>query len=783
MNVIYLDAAKTLTASADVPPIGLQPGQTAAITVSGENPIAPEELIYTTSNSSIATVDELGVITAANTPGTATITASLKGDPLSRKATVKVNVISMQAETLMLMVSGEEKTELALSVDTNNQNFTLAASALNYDGDVYTPKVTWTSSDTSVAKVTVAKGGTVTLTIPAKASGQCVITATANDLNKASAQLTVSVRDFSPRLASSSITLNSYCEQGVALDLRESYDNAIVSAALTNAPAGITLDSDTLTLYAEGVKNGTYKNIRLDVTCANEVTYSYKLQVKVANNLPAVTVKQTEKLNLFYTDSTAALSITAPGQTIEKVALTGTPDFQIEEADGVYVLSRTDTQPKKLTTRATLEVTLAGYNTPVTKAITISTSTTAPKLSLTPASAVVRQADGIDPEVTLQVVDAVGHSIDPQCIACTPDFADVERTAQSLVLTLTKQNSKGVYTGGTASLQVQLPTWTKPVVLKCKVTVSTKSPTMKLGTASLTLRHYFAEEAAQTTVTLDQRNLALKGVTIVSTSRASVEAAKLDVTYESGVITARIKDANQLPKAGTYTYSCTGKTDAGDTKSVTLKVVVSAAQPKVTLSAKGKLDTLNPDSAIVYTPKLTNCIGGIDGVSLDGQDGDKFYAELADGKIVLSLLDGEDYATNVTYKVQFSVSVCGKEILSPVMNIKVTQSKVKLTAAPAALILYQSQKAPLTLRLTQSIGEIDDVSIGSKTSAELLAALGENGLETVLTGNTAALKLIAQNIACLKTGKSYTLYLDVIPVNNAKNLNPAQIKLTVKVLK
>ena len=117
------------------------------------------------------------------------------------------------------------------------------------------------------------------------------------------------------------------------------------------------------------------------------------------------------------------------------------------------------------------------------------------------------------------------------------------------------------------------------------------------------------------------------------------------------------------------------------------------------------------------------------------------------------------------------------------MNIKVTQSKVKLTAAPTSLILYQSQKAPLALRLTQSIGEIDDVSISSKTSAELLAALGENGLETVLTGNTAALELTVQNTACMKAGKSYTLYLDVTPRNNAQNLKPNQIKLTVKVAK
>ena len=211
--------------------------------------------------------------------------------------------------------------------------------------------------------------------------------------------------------------------------------------------------------------------------------------------------------------------------------------------------------------------------------------------------------------------------------------------------------------------------------------------------------------------------------------------------------------------------------------------VYESSKLGVSLSAKGKLDTLNPDSAIVYTPKLTNCIGEIDGVSLDGQDADKFCAELEDGKILLTLCDGEEYATNVTYKVLFRVSICGQEVLSPVTSIKVTQSKATITAASAMLTLYQSQSTPLTARLTQSAGEIADVSINSKTSPELLAALGENGLNTELEGNTAALELTMENAALLKAGKSYTLLLDVTPKNNATNLKPAQIKLTVKVMK
>ena len=117
------------------------------------------------------------------------------------------------------------------------------------------------------------------------------------------------------------------------------------------------------------------------------------------------------------------------------------------------------------------------------------------------------------------------------------------------------------------------------------------------------------------------------------------------------------------------------------------------------------------------------------------------------------------------------------------MNVKVTQSAAKRTVTPGSLTLYQAQRMPLTLRLTQSMGEIRDVSISTKTSSELLKALGENGINATIEGNTAGLKLTVENAALLKAGKSYTLYLDVTPKNNATNLKPAQVKLTVKVMK
>ena len=61
--------------------------------------------------------------------------------------------------------------------------------------------------------------------------------------------------------------------------------------------------------------------------------------------------------------------------------------------------------------------------------------------------------------------------------------------------------------------------------------------------------------------------------------------------------------------------------------------------------------------------------------------------------------------------------------------------------------------------------------------------MGVNGLHVKPDGNTAGVELTVENATHLKAGKSYTLYLDVTPKNNATNLKPAQVRLTVKVMK
>ena len=926
LRVFYLDAAEALKATAQIPEIGLQPGQIARIVVSGEREIDASDLIFSIppTQKSIASVDSQGILTAGNTPGTVTVTAALRGDPLARKATISVTVVPMQALALKLTPILPDQTaslevrngELIVAVSSavleeGDYTFGLSAQIRGYTGEWFPAgSLTWESTDGAMAAVTPGEGGTASVTIFQGAGGECAIQAAATDQAKVQSRIRICVRDNSPRLEASKLTLNSYRTSGATLGLLESYGNTIEevrlyeSDRLSDRFAG-EADGAVLTLRAtQTVKNGTYA-LRLEADCADGLTYSYPLQVKVANSLPAVTVKQTGKLNLFYLDSTVPLSVTAAGQAISGMTLTDTDDFTVEYTGGAAALRYSDafrdSPAAKPDLRASLQVYLEDYRVPATAAITIGAVTTAPKLSLSPESSIINTAlNPENPSAEIRVWDKTeGCYLDLSNaeVRYTADFAQLTYWADTLTLTLTGGS------GGTASIWIRQEGWTQSVKLTHKVTVSDKLPTLKLASSTLKLNNCFTRQTAETAVTLSQGNLTLSGMVITSTAKEGTavaeEAGKLKVYYapDAECLRAEIADPDNAPQAGNYTFSCRGVlSDGSEFPGGTLKVTVSNTLPKVklssttlklnrylagaekagavvsvtgdpgytvagfeelnaglydwliydegvlsvqlpdsdvaigkssfrltpvlrheatgqeaalptaltltvqvyasdklgvSLSAKGKLDTLDPDCAIDYTvSKLTNCSGSIDGVSLEGPDGDKFRALLDDSGakpvIRLTLAEGEEYATNVTYKVRFNLTICGQDVLSPVMSFKVAQSALKLTASAKTLTLFQSQSVPLTCRLTLTApagAEIGDVSVGEKSSPELIAALGSDGFSAEINGGTAVLSLSPEDTGALKAGKSYTLYLDVTPENNASNVKPSQVKLTVKVMK
>lgn len=139
---------------------------TATVETSGD---VSYNLQYTSSNTSVATVDNSGKVTAV-APGSATITASAGG----------------KSDTCLVTVYEETEFEFELKYSEKTievgEYFVLTPSSVTYDGTSY--KVNYSSSDTSVATCSgnVIRGvGAGTATITAEANGYtatCLVTVT-----------------------------------------------------------------------------------------------------------------------------------------------------------------------------------------------------------------------------------------------------------------------------------------------------------------------------------------------------------------------------------------------------------------------------------------------------------------------------------------------------------------------------------------------------------------------------------------------------------------------------
>ena len=730
-------------------------------------------------------------------------------------------------------------------------------------------KVEWSSSVPAVARVN--QSGIVTLLT----SGTTVITAAATDGSEVTAQVTLNVTapDYAPRLGDSTLTLNSVSCAGVSVDLVESYGNQILSVSVDDERFDVEYADSLLTLTSrEAVARGTYR-MTLEAVCDDGRTYSYPITVRVIQTLPRLTVRQSQRFNLFYRDSQATLTIT--GGEVESAELIGNSDFVLENEDGEWVIRYADPEnaPAKPSTRATLSVSFAGYNIPVTRALTIGTVNTAPKLKLNPTSSTLNTALNSDWSVEMVLSGADGESL----YAYT-DTPGVDVALSGNVLTLTLTEAKNV----SANVYVQDDNWTKPVKLTHRVTVTNRLPTLRAAAGTLKLNSWFPSETASTGMILSQGNVSLTDVELTPAARegtaARAESDKLNVYYDadSGEIVAEIADSSI--KNGTYSFACTGILESGtEISGGTVRVTVSNALPRARLSAamvrlnrqlageesiavkvtltggdgyaiegfeelpdcldyadgiltatipnadftggsyvlnaivsrngetatlpagvilrvqvydrapsfrltaKGKLDVLNPVSEIIYTPRLTNAQGTVTDIRLKGADAELFAAEVVDGVVHLTMAKGCTYSTRTTYKVIPVLTFCGQEVTGSTLSIRVTQSTVKL-AKLSNRTVYQSQTAPLVqvLSITSpATAEFGEITLNSRSTAALRNAVEAAGGIEVSGG---VVRIPAKAFASLKPGR-YTVILDVTPENAAADAKPTQARFMLTVQK
>ena len=829
---------------------------------------------FLVSGQEYATVTDNGVLTAGivEEPTTIRVTAVLTGSTV--RMTKQFTILPQVSQVTIQYRGNPAPAEQDISAEDGD---TLRFKASTLPAEAVSP-VQWRSSD---EKVAVVDGGLVTLV----GSGTVVITAQAMDGGKKEASVTLNVtyQDRTPRLVSSTVSLNGASTQGAELELAENYGNLIRKVSLNDDRFTAGYENGILTIApARFVSKGTYP-VTLTVECGNRKSYDYDLTVKVTVTLPKLTVKQDGKVNLFYKDCSAMLVIS--GGEIESVEPRLNEDFNLFWSEGNRCLidySTAGMTADKPNTKATLSVTFAGYNTPVTKTINIATENKAPKLTLNPTASVVNTNwGGTALYARAQLPEDYDYT---SSVKITwdenPNVEKVELSKNTVTIAL-KEGAKST----TVNLHIQDVSWRRPVKLTHKITVTDKAPTLKLSCTKLTLNRVFPWMQAKADVTLNQGNL--NGVrkmyfdsipdglrieyneytdTIIVKSKdgeTMPPKGKYIVTYRAQVVTwdvfeltgkltinveekipaiklsastvklnkslagketatvkVSVSDPEHyhlqyfasLPEGVTYEQTTgelriilTENTMNGGTfqlnglklwmnglapsaeldKPLTLKIQTYDKEPSFRLSAKGKLDVLNPASEIVYTPKLTNCLNAPTAVELTGDNAGLFNVSLdSEGKIHLTLAkSGENYSTKTTYKVTPVLTACGQKITGAALSVKVTQSAFKLAKLPNRTV-FTTQTTALMQQLVVASpagAKIGSVALNAKTTAALREAVetaggigfdAQSGMITVPSGA----------FTNLKPGR-YTLILDVTPANTVPGIKPTQAKLTLTVRK
>ena len=664
-------------------------------------------------------------------------------------------------------------------------------------------KVTLKSSDTSVVKVGAAKAGTdgnFTAELTIKKAGYVRLTATANDAMKTTTTVDLYVKDAVPNVSTNKVELNNKSANTASVFVYPSEGYEIEAVSLKNTDGtestefALTQVGDTaeykVSIVAADKK--TYKQ-RLSIKIKDvETLYTPPLTISVASKAPAVTVEQTAKVNLFYTDADANGSLSL--KSTEKITNVTLSDCDFEYNNDTKEISiKADADRTKLDKKGILSITFEGYAAPVEKKITITTEDKAPKLTLSAKAATLYPAAGIESAQVTIANATTGESIAAEDMTVTfkqikgkdVKAYTVEKSANTVSFT---RNDSTFTSKATATIAVLKANYSKPVPLTYAISVNAKAPALVLSKNTITLNENASVAAYETyAVKVSVKNAPTAEIAKLSVGAADAKAQKelgrsiVFSTTEDGTVVAKLNDTKELKK-GNYKFNVYAKlTDNCTVKTkVTVKVVNVAAEKTVKLSAKGSIDVLNRDTtAILYTPKLTNITGNITDVKLTGRSSHLFKAELVDGKIKVTVKGDSKEAQNAiklvtkyNYGVKMQLALDnGCKIVTNEVKIKLKQSKPKVTVTPKQAAMFNNVNentvavAISAANKDGSVVDIEKIELTNFTDAFSY----ENG------------ELVLKDRGAVKKGKTYSLKFNVYFEGCADSEKATTVTYKVKV--
>ena len=842
------DEMITVASDAEIAAIGLQEGEFRRLVVSSmtAGEIPADKVDFVSSEPTVVAVDENGVITslyAGAGAKTVTITATLKSD---KTKTVKfaVKTIAKQAESIVItaeydndeieIVTNDDGVQLIIIPKELIKNGTLPiklhAVSKDFAGNEIVTNVKWTTDASNIAKVVAVKGTTdsADVTIGKNIDGLAVITATANDIKKTTATIEIDVRDYTPRLETNSVTLNTNQIAGAEIKLYTAYDAILAEyseeialfVARNTMVTNVTLEGheDLYAEYADGVvaikaadviKNGTYK-LTLKIDTAKGET-SQPVTVKVANTLPTVTVTQLATFNRFYKDSQAEIKVIAKDAVIMAVELADTPTFTATEynteTDSITLVYADQANPLngyvagKPDVTANVKVYIDGYRTPVVKALSIKHGETAPKLALSRSSTAYTYLNNSNSP--LQIVETVGKDkevVDLSEYAVTlmeasQGYVELSKNGTDILLTtILSANNKFANnaTKHSTKFEVNHNNWLKPMVFTHTITVNTAKPTLKAKVATLSISTLY-NAVAETELTASIANCPVPVRYEIAAVKPNENTAKLHVTASGWILRAEFADMNDLPANGTYEFSVVPVVENSDQEEISLaafkvKVTVNNKVPTVkaaqsTVTLKGEDYTSNAEVALTVSP--VDCpeirYEVVPATASQKANTDKLVVTAEGRTVTVGFADVNNLPANGSYKYTikgFITDAAGNEkpLTPTTITVKVATTAPKVTFEKTAVTLNKdvAEAASFGVKaLTSGYEVVDMVFTTTNTKAEGKMEVSydkESGLITAKVTDTS-----------LANG-TYT-YNGVVTIKVARNAvtTTQMLKATVKV--
>ena len=777
-----------------------------------------------------------------NKPGTANITVNsviAKGDySKTFKATYKVVVTDAS-------VKGEADVDFAIVKKVDGEYAPVESGVFAKDelyiwnktekyGSANTNTLTFTSVDTSVAKIGKSSDGIYT---PITLGKPGVITVTGKAADTLGTTETIAVNYYPDEpwgLAGYVANINTNKNDGkYELEIVKSYDAAseisVSSVELVDAKdqalQGLTASTvlsggkNILTIKADSTAKSCKAYVKFNPeqeTGIEGFTLKTPVEITVVKTMPKATVKQDGKLDIFLKNCVSSVCITVPGEEIESVETVSDSCYRFSNLHtyssdltvGTYSLCDEPVTATDLkNTALTLKVCVKGYSEPIKISTKVATASGSTSLSSSSGTIYIDE----NGYTTFKILNKANKSSfkdvavgDITAKSTSNSGIEYEAVFENDDTIKLKPTNGYLPKGKSDKLSISFKGM---FVTEQKLNYTVKyadkaSIGLALDKSSLSLYNYGSAkllDGCVATVSLkgNSNSEILKNAYIISgaTAKTAAEYSKLNVEFDSADYTVHASIVDPSIKKGSYVYTIGLNTGAAKPATVKLTVKVADAvmgtksAPSVKVTAKGTLDILDGDSYITLTPKFTNVSSDATITSeLVGRDSMLFELNKVNGvdRLELPTYSGSSLTSNLLTKYKYQVAIkytvaCGKStytITSPIINVTLKQTNPKVTVSGVKALtgsyVNGVETGYLNINVVKKNGSPASYGVGL-TSVSPNAGFSYRG-------NVGAIDLDQTKGAVVK-GKSYKLTFTVIPYGCAANEKPITVTYTVKINK